>query len=221
MKALKVTISGSYSSSGKDIVDFDNVEGIIPFTDEEHAAMHVRSRYANEWVKAEKKKDGEKMYPDRIELMRQVFIDDIEEVEADLSFISTDIKKMSDRELQDLATYKNLMKIPLPKPQSGSSLREMREIAYVEYVDKIMGDYVDPNSPDFNFSKLDAIIINPDAKAAKHETKSIDQSIDDEVSDEDDEDEMTLDELKAIADEKGIVYHHRIGFDKLYAKVYS
>ena len=99
MKALKATVSGSYKTAQGDIIDFEDVEGVVPFVDEAHAFMHIKSRYAATWIKAAVTDTDKKVYPDRIEKVRQVFLDSLEETTHDFSYIGKDIKKM-DRFIQ-------------------------------------------------------------------------------------------------------------------------
>lgn len=144
MQALKITISGSYNTANRNVVDFENVSGTIPFVSEAKASQCVRNRYAFEWVRNARAitKDGETekiIYKERIGQMRQVFIDEIEPVDYHFSYVGTDIKKMTYDELTDLATAKDLIAIPLPKGLSGVDLREMRTLAYLAYAKEVKG----------------------------------------------------------------------------------
>lgn len=225
VKALKVTISGSYRTANRDIVDFDDVSGIIPFVDEDLAAMHVRGRYAVMWVKNAVDKAGAKLYPKRIEDMRQVFIDDIEEIEVDeFSYVGKDIKELTFEEMQDLATAKDLRSIPLPKELSGTSLREMREKAYLAYSEKVLGRYIDPNKPEYNYAKLDKLRIDGDVRREATGKITNEEMIEQEQknpSTEPPKKNLTLDDLKNIAKHKGIQVQPDIGFDELYGKLYG
>jgi len=224
MKALKVTISGSYKTAQGDIIDFEDVSGVIPFVDEDHAFMHIKSRHAASWIKSMLKENGEKMYGERIEKIRQVFMDDIEEVKADFSYVGKDIKQMSYDELQDLATAKDLRYIPLPKFVSGFSLRETRVRAYVAYSDKILDKIVDENEEGFNFASLPALIVDGDVRMELSGKITNDEVLDQvakEVDISGKTKSLSLDELKNIADKKGIKYHWNIGHDKLYNMLYG
>lgn len=225
MKLLKVSVSGSYKTASGDIVDFEDVTGVIPFVEEEHAKMHVRARYASEWVRNAKGEDGEKIYKDRIDHVRQVFIDTIEEIEGnDLSFVGKDIKKMTYEELQDLATSKDLRTIPLPKAVSGTDIREMRTRAYIEYAMKVFKDDIDDSLVDFNFADLPEMFVDGVArketakKTTNEEMIALEQG---SSSTSSPKDTMTLEELRKVAKEKKIPSYWVKGFDKLYAELYS
>ena len=223
MKALKVTISGSYKTAQGDIIDFEDVQGVIPLVDEDHAFMHIKSRYAAVWVKSTMNGKGEKEYPDRIEKIREVFIDETSEVDSDFSYVGKDIKKMTYEELQDLATAKDLRYIPLPKFSSGFSLRDARVRGYISYSEKVMNKTIDQNDQDFNYADLPALFV--DGEARKEISKKItnDEIIDQEASNTTGKakDNLTLEDLKSIADKKGINYHWNVGFDKLYSMLYG
>ena len=223
MKALKITVSGEYKTSNGDIIDFDDVSGVIPFVEEEHAKMHVRSRYASEWVREAKNADGEPKYKNRIDLMRQTYIDDIQEVDYDFSYVGKDIKKMSYEELQDLATAKDLRTTPLPKKISGVGLREMRTKAYVEYSTKVKGDVISERDSDFDFAKLNPLFVDGEARRETAKKLTNDEIISQEqkVTSGTVKDNLTLKDLQKIAKDKGIKHHHMLGFDKLYQLVYN
>lgn len=223
MKALKVTISGSYKTSGGDIVDYEDVSGVIPFVDDEHAKMHVKSRYASDWVSALRDDADKKVYPDRIEHMRQVFVDDFEIVEHEFSYVGKDVKEMSFEELQDLATAKDLRSIPLPKRQSGFSLREARMRAYVAYANKVEGMDLDYNDPEFEYGELPPLIVDGGIRKETAKKMSNDEIIEAEqkAQSSSPKSHLTIDDLKEIADKKGIEYHHKTGYDKLYAMIYG
>jgi len=227
MKALKVVISGSYRNSKQEIFDFENVSGVIPFAEADVAAMHIRGRYAVVWVKAATDKDGKKLYPERIESMRQVFIDKIEPVEADLSFSGKDIKEMSYDELQDLATFKDLRAIQLPKEISGASLREMRATAYAAYSDAMFGTDLmkQKDQPDFDFVALPELKCSGGSRSDTVKKLSNEEILEQEQKPMDirstPKANMTLDELRKIAKDKNIPYGKTTGFDALYERIFG
>lgn len=237
MKALEVTVSGSYKTANGDIVDFEDVKGVIPEVDEEHAKMHVRSRYASEWVRNAKDKNGDKLFKSRIDMMRQVFVDDMKPVKGDFSYVGKNIKEMSYEELQDLATAKDLRTIPLPKHISGVDLREMRTKAYLDYSDKVLGRKIDVNNPlpehssqmngkdTFDFAKLPKLVVDGDARVDTSKKVTNEEIISQEQKqmpvNETPKSNLTLEELKQIADNKGISYHWNVGFEKLYAELFG
>ena len=205
---LELTISGSYRTADKDIVDFENVKCLIPACDESIGAMHAQSRYAYGAIKA--KMNGQKpAYPKRIEDIRQVFVDDIKEAEGPVSFVGKDIKELSFDELQDLATRKDLRTIPLPKELSGMDLREARIRAYVAYHDKVLkGKPIKWGEEGFNFSKLPSIIMDYSLRSEGSKKISNEEIIEQEQAskstDAANETTMELDDLLALAQEKGI-----------------
>ena len=225
-KALKVTVSGSYRTANKEIVDFENLSGLLPVVDEDLAAMHVQTRYVPTWLRNAVDKKGERIYTKRIEDVRQVFIDEIEKVNAgEFSYVGKDIKNLEYQELQDLATAKDLRRIPLPKELSGVSLREMRQMAYVDYSDKVLKKFIDHNEEGFNFSKLPPLIIDGDARRETSQKITNEEILDQEQKVMDvsstPKSTLTIDDLKGIAKQKGISHHPNIGFDALYAKIYG
>ena len=78
-KILEVTISGTYHKSKKEIMDFEGVKGLIPYTDEPRAKMHIIKRYAMVWIKNSVSKDGKKIYTERVNRVRTVYFDDFKE----------------------------------------------------------------------------------------------------------------------------------------------
>lgn len=225
VKALQVTISGSYRTATKEIVDFEDVKGIIPHVGEDLAAMHVRGRYAVMWVKAAEDKKGEKLYTKRIEDMRQVFVDEIKEVDVEqFSFVGKDVRELDYIELQDLATAKDLRKVPLPKETSGASLREVRQVAYVEYAEKVHREFIDINDPEFNYAKLPKLKIDGEARreaSKKFTNEEIIEQEQDTTSTQGVKSDLTLEDLKEMADKKGIKYHPATGFEKMYVKIFG
>jgi hypothetical protein len=224
-KMLKVTISGSYLASNKETVDFDEITGFIPVVSDEKAAQYVRKRYSVMWLKSIKKDNGDKVFPKRIEKMRQVHIDDIKEVDGEqFSYVGKDIKKMSYDELQDLSIAKDLNRIPLPKEISGVDVRRMRTMAYIEYSDKILNNFINHNDQDFNFAKLPELIVDANIRQDNSEKITNDEILNQEMNSKTTESvksNLTLNDLKGIANEKNVRFHPNIGFDALHAKLYG
>lgn len=232
-RALKVTISGSYYNSKKEKVDFDKVVGVIPWCDEEKglASMHVRGRYAVMWIKAEKEEDGKTLkYPERIDRIHQCFIDDVEETKADFSFIGKDIKELSQDELQDLATAKNIMKVPLPN--SGYSKRSMLELAYAAYCQFVLGKKLkpEPHEAGFNFSKLPSLFLDASGRVDNTRKLSNDEVIEAEMRGKkvelgstkaSSENAFSIEELKQLAEETGIAYEEGVTHAELYKALFS
>lgn len=241
-KALKITISGSYRNSKNEAIDFSEITGVIPYTTEDHAKMHVRGRYAAMWIaQAKDRKTGEKLYKERLDSLRQVFIDSIEEVDEDFSYVGKDIKQMSYEELQDLATAKDLRRISLPKELSGVDLREMREMAYMDYAAKILGmndtNRLDPKNPlpveerinplieGYDFAKLPPLVVDGELRIDKTKKITNEEMLELEANTTSltskPGSNLTLDGLRKIAHEKGIKFHPNIGFDALYEKIFG
>jgi hypothetical protein len=168
MKALRVTISGSYRTADKDIIDY-NVSGVIPFIgNEDILIMHIRRRYAAMWIAASNK------YKDRVLSIRECYIDKIELIEAEFSFVGKDIIEMTQEELQDLASVKDLRSIPLYKK---TSTRQMQNVAYASYAKSVLGQQIDEKEEAFNIAKLPPIIVKDPSwqqdKTKKHTNEEI------------------------------------------------
>lgn len=226
MKALKFKISGSYRNSRREVIDFDNVVGTIPYNREDIATMHVIDRYAVMWVKNSVDKDGNKTYPERIESMRQVFVEAMKEVDAELSFMGKDIKEMDHEELQDLATHKDLRQIPLPREISDMSLREIREEAYVAYSDCIEKTNLSHERKQGTFKYYEAPPIYPSeghrfdasVKLTNDEVLKFEEEMDINATPKTN---MTIDDLQNLAREKNIPFTDSMGFDALYEKIFG
>ncbi len=231
---LEFTITGNYHNSKKEIVDFQDVVGKIPFCDEEEnqiGSMHVRGRYAEKWVREAVNKDGTKKYPERIHKMRQVFIDDVKLTTGKLSYVGKDIKELSIDEMQELAVAKDLRGVPLPN--SGMSKRDMLIRTYVAYADRVLLKKIKYQEEGFNFAKLPSIIL--DGKSRKETSKKL---TNEEViareqqptltglgEKDDPRKRFSLDELKEIAGQKGLVYdtdkEGEALFDDLYKELFG
>jgi len=227
MKALKLTISGSYRNAKHEAIDFENVTGIVPVVEHDLAVYHMQSRYALRWIKAALTSDGDKMYPERVDDMRQTFTDNFEEVDVTLSFLGKNIKDMTADELQDLAAYKDLRTIPLPQEVSGVSLRELRVAAYAAYSDAFNGTSLmkEKDQEGFNYATLPALVIagearrDPTVKLTNEEVLELEQKRMDVSSTP--KSNMTIDDLRKVAKQKNIQVSANMGFDDLYTKIYG
>lgn len=215
MKLLKAVISGSYRTTDNEVVDFDDLSGVIPHTHEDVAIMHIQGRYAVQWIRQAKKADGSVLYPLRVESIRQVFVDSLTEVEGDLTYAGKDVREMSQPELQDLATAKDLRSIPLPVELSGASLREMRAAAYRAYAE------LDENEVNTdNLSRLPPLVVDAATRRDSRRPESLDDVLAREVEARPiDEPEASLADLKAEARRRSIPFHPNIGADTLKAKL--
>lgn len=212
-KAWKVKISGSYRTAKREIVDYQGVDGIIPFCAEDVAFMNIRARYASMWIGKDPK------YTERLYSIREVYLDEIEEIEAEFSYVGKGIKSLTFEEMQDLATAKELRRIPLFK---ATSLREAQIIAYTEYSTKVLLEPLDSKTPDFNYAKLPDIKIDGDVRVDKTVKLTNEDIIRQEQSNSTmSKPTLTLAELKQIAKNKEIKYHPNIGYDTLYGKIFA
>lgn len=234
--ALKVRISGSYRKAGREVVDYMDIEGIIPKVDIELAEQAVRKRYATMWIKNDPKR-----FPERLETIREVHIDVMEDIEVDqFSFVGKNIMQMSAEEIQDMAVANDLKMIPLFKK---TSLRQAQNVAYAQYalnVLKLQPGRDDPEHPGaamkayelltnykvegFNIAKNPAITVGGEIRRDKTGRLSNEEMINLEqksTSTKGPKNTLTLDDLFAIAAEKNITHAPNIGFDTLYARLFN
>lgn len=224
MKMLKVTVSGDYRTATGEVVDYDNVVGIIPKCPEEWILSHVKNRFIGEWIKKDEK------YKKRFHSARTVYIDKVETVEGEPSCIGKDIKELNWDELQELAVMKNLFTIPL---KHTVDLRTARDTAYFEFNEKILGRKLkdrhgkmkDANglfTVDYIFAELPAMIIDgisaADIPQKKSNSQVLDEAADRDI--EEDGNDFTMEELVALAKQRGITHHPKIGYKKLYEKLF-
>lgn len=211
MGMFKVTISGDYRTSGGvhgDIVDFDGVTGIMPECDEAWVQSHVMNRFVGIWLKADKR------YPARFNSLRSVYVDGIERIKGTPSCIGKNIKELSWEELQELAVAKHLLRIPLIQ---ATDIRTARETAYLEYSEKILGKKINVNNPEYSYAKLPALVVSSDGIADDEPTQTNEEAI---AQAQEENKEFTLDELRKLAKDKGIEFHPRTGYAKLYSMVF-
>ena len=239
---LKVIISGSFKASDGEIESFDNVQGIIPRLSTDilpgdtisKADQMIITRYAPIWIGRERKandKDAPKYK--RVQKVRQVFIDSIDDNDDDgvLDYVGMDVMKMNFEQLQDFAAANDLSAIPRYKV---NSLAHARRVAWSEAARKIYGaegpEFMWTNQA-FNPSKHEPIIADGEVRMSGAKGANIEETIDREalalqgkakanVSDPT-QSRLSLDQLKAIADEKKITYSKTIGYEQLYSKIYG
>lgn len=225
-KLLEYTLSGSYRNSNAEIVDFDGVKVVVPKNAEDVCFMHIKTRYAVQAVSADPRYSKE-----RAGRIRQLFVDNVKEVDGELSFAGKNLKELSEREMQDLATFYDLRGIPLPTRQSGFSLREMRVRAYAEYVERVQkGKRVQWREGKFDFAKAANIILEGGAAAAPRVEKEgkitneqiIQKEQETTTTSDDPAERFTLAELKQLADENKISYDDETATVKeLYARLFN
>jgi len=194
---FKVTVSGGYRTNGAggtEIIDFDEVVGVMPECDKRMVDSHVQGRYLGVWISADKKK-----YPKRFANRRSCYIDKIEVVEGVPSCNGKDIKRLSWPELQDLAVVKNLLRIPLT---NTVDLPAAREIAYLEYSDKVLDRQIDTKSEDYDYASLPSLFVSGEAPVAVAEEK---QNNEDALREAEESDsEISLSDLKKMAKKANI-----------------
>lgn len=219
-KMLEFTISGSYKTAQKDIIDFENVKGIVPMQDEDIASMHMQRRFAARWIKEAKGVDGKPLYPERIQRVREIHVDDVKQTTGKLSFVGKNIKELSFEELQDLALAKDLREVPLYKV---SDLRNTRLMAYVNYVEKVQkGGRLKYQDEGFNFSKLPPIILTADIRREDEGKVTNDDIIDAEMkSTAEPKTTLTRKDMESIAEQRKIAFHPNISDAKLYERLYG
>ncbi|MEE9356574.1 MAG: hypothetical protein V3U75_13370 [Methylococcaceae bacterium] len=214
IKAWKITISGSYRTSKKEYIDFQEVVGTIPETpSEEYALAMVRKRYAVMWVSKDPK------YKERVVTLREAFIDKIEKVDAEFSFLGKEIRDLTYEELQDLATFKGLRAIPLYKK---GGLRQAQIIAYAAFSEKVLGIEVDYKEVGFVFMDQPKIFVDSGT-----EFNIVAGMTNDEVLEQEQANTSTqktvLDraQLEKIAHDRDITFNKAISDEKLHAKIFT
>lgn len=131
--AYQVTISGSYRVFDGDVVDFQNVSGVVPTQKIEFLEGMIRKRYAPIWLER-------KGVVKKVKAIREIYIDDLVAIDAhEFSMFEKSVVELSQEELQDLATVFSLAEVPLYK--KGSE-RYARGIAYTNYFNNVLGGNV-------------------------------------------------------------------------------
>ena len=220
-------VSGCYYDSKKETIDFDKLLVKVPANTEEVSQMHMMRRYVKKALKDAIKPNGEPMYPQRVEKIRQVHVDDVKTVTGTYSFTGKGIKDLNTQELQDLATAKDLRLIPLPN--SGMSKRDMLIRAYADYSEKYLKKDIGWREDNFNYAKLPDIKLNGSTRSENGGKISNEEMIEMAQqgarvafgSKDNPKDNFTLGELKLIADSKNISYPSNVKFDDLYNSLFS
>lgn len=224
---LEFVVSGCYYDSRKETIDFDGLVVKVPANTEDIAEMHVRSRYVIKAIKEAKHANGEPRYPNRVEKVRQVHVDDVRPCKGRYTFVGKNIKELDMVELQDLATRKDLRFIPLPN--SGMSRRDMLIRAYVAFSAKVFKKDIKWQDEKFNFAKLPEIIVDGRVRSEGEGKITNEEMIEQEQNapatsygeKDDPRKRFTLDELKTIANNKHIDYADNIDFTSLYNRLFS
>ena len=215
VKAWKVTISGTYRTAKKEYIDFQDLEGYIPFTpSEDYAEAMIRKRYAGMWIGKDSK------YKERVQSVREVFIDYMEEVEHEFSFLGKEIRELTYEELQDVATFKGLRAIPLYKK---GGLRQAQMIAYAAFSEKVLGIEVKYKEAGFKFMEQPPVYIDADSEFNIVKPFTNEEILDQEAASESIDANKTLSrpQLEKIAKDRGITFNKAISDEKLYSKIFN
>jgi len=212
MSMLKFKINGIYKNGyGSQGERFDyECEGLMPVCDEEYYQQNA-NRLVSFWVK-------DKGYKERFEEAETVYIDKVEEVDEECPIDGKNIKELDWLGLQYLACKHHLNAIPL---HQQTALSEARLRACKEYTVKVLGleapkdatrldDYPDLILDKSNYQA------EPEEVLTNEEVLNSMQQKTDAVKEE-----YTLEELKLMADNKGISYHPNIGYAALHRKLFS
>lgn len=211
MKAVKFTVSGSYADSEKKIYDFESISIVVPTSEEDVGFMHLRSRYLAKAISEDKR------YPRSVDRIREVFIDDLEHVDEKFSFFGKDIRTMDSADLQDLATYYDLRRIPLPRT---AGIRSIRFIAYREYSASILRKPLPKEVDEQMMPTLPELLVNrPESNRAPAPVKLSLQAELDIAKSQSELQNVTLEQLREIAKKRGVVHAPNIGFDTLMNKL--
>lgn len=216
MKAYKIKFSGSYKANNDDIYNYNDITVYVPYMDYDLALFHARGRLLPIALNSLNRKEGQQVTLNNIKKIRDSYDDEVEETEHTFSFEGKDIRKLNFEEIQEVATKYDLRAVPLYK---SGSLRSQLNALYGEYSNKIRHEPLNYKEEGFNIMDYPPIIA-ADEYSIKREIKTPQLEQD---RDKPREKLVThsLDELKAIADAKGIKYHHRTGYDSLYSKIYD
>ena len=207
MKALKITLSGNYIATDDIEYDFTNIVGIVPHQDTDVAMLHIRARQLPIWLEKEIKGDRkDNISVKGVERIRTAEDDEVEEIEHNFSFEGKDIRTLTKEEIQDVALMFDLREVPLYKTNIKTQLNTL----YGIYSTQVLKEPIDHKAEFFSYKDMPPIYLRS--------TPSVTREIKPIFKEEDGAPVLqtkSLDALKAIADQKGIKYHHRIGYDRL------
>lgn len=213
IKAFKVTISGSFRNSKKEAIDFNDITGYIPAVNKELAYAAVIRRYAMMWLSNSGK------YKERAINLREVYIDRMEPVECEFSYIGKTIREMTQEELQDFAVAKDLRGVPLYKKGSA---RQAQIVAHALYSDRHLGIEVPYKEQGFNFADEPDYVADNQIEKSEYATISNDEMIGmEQKNTTSKKSSISREELENLAKRKHITFHPNISDAKLYDKVFS
>lgn len=209
----KVTISGSYRTKNNEVVNYSKITGMVPDCDADTLQSVILHRYSEMWLVQSDVKE-------RVYSIREAFIDKVEHTNDIPSFVGKDIKELTFEELQDLATAKGLRGIPL---WHKGSLREAQLKAYKIYSSEVLKRKV---PDDKTYAELPSIVLDAKVKMNDIMPPSNEEILGGDTDAQEDvaapnPTNMDFEQLKQLADSKGIKYHPSIGYDTLYAKIFK
>lgn len=169
IKAYKVTASGSYKGVGKgEVMDYE-VTGVVPYhPEEEKVIAAVRNRMVEMWLN---QREGNTV---RVDAVREVYIDELEETEAEFSFIGKDVRELDYEEMQYVAILKDVREIPLYK---AGGLRECQIKTYAAYAKEVLKTKIDISKADFNLSKQNPIRVDSDYKVSERKARTVEEAV--------------------------------------------
>lgn len=212
------------------------------------AGQMLIKRYARIWIGQARKKgpDGKALAEAKyktVKRVREVQVDSIEfneeNPDAVLSYVGKDIMEMNWEEIQDFAAANDLSAVPLYRV---GSLFHQRKVAWSEAARKVLG-LIGPEfmwtNQHFKPNQYEPIIADGEIRRAGGHVADIEETIDREAlalkqntkadmeairkvgSDATTDSKLSLDQLKAIAEDKKVKYHPTIGYKQLYDKIYG
>ena len=213
MKAFKITFSGSYKASNNDVFGFENLEVTVPYQEIDVALMHARARHLPMALAVKLRQGGGEVSLKAIKQIRESFDDSMEEIEYEFSFENKDIRSLTFEEIQDVALMYDLREVPAYKV---GSLRHQLNVLYGIYSTLVLKNKIDYKAEYFNVVDLPPIYIGGTSRVSREMKATFKQEDGPQDIPTD-----SLEALKKIADSKGIKYHHRVGYDKLYEQIYG
>lgn len=139
----KIKVSGYYRSN-KDMVEFEDTIK-MPECEEEWIQSNVQNRVLHRHFQG-----GNKPFT----ALGKCYIDKVEkDAKLKESYLDKNIKELDWDGIQELAIKFNLRKVPLFR---ATSLRQAREVAYIEYCTQVLGKKFDDN---FKFESAPEVVI--------------------------------------------------------------
>lgn len=211
MSMLKFKVNGIYKNGyGSQGERFDyECEGLMPVCDEEYYQQNA-NRLVGFWIK-------DAGYKERFEEYETVYIDKVEEVDEECPIDGKNIKDLDWLGLQYLACKHHLNAIPL---HQQVALSEARVKACKEYIVKVNRGEL-PAKQDRLDDFPDLILSKSNYQVEPEEVLTNEEILNSMQQKTDIKEEYTLEELKAMANDKGIAYHPNIGYAALHRKLFG